>query len=183
MQNKTMCTINGKERYFNTYFDMVDYLAQNKINYEFPNGVIEHSTAIVQRFLQYCNGDFVINAVNFKKEIFDTQEIIKAVKDFLTRKNNRILVLVQDDSIVNKEREFIKSFQTEITEKRIEIKKNKYRTGKRFMVVGNAFREATNNENNDFCAWVNFNNPAISEKLFNQFLEDFDKAEIIHSLA
>ncbi|MFT4967348.1 MAG: hypothetical protein ACI9CD_000351 [Candidatus Deianiraeaceae bacterium] len=173
-------TINNKDLVFTDYFEMVDYLARNKIDYEFPNSVILHSTQLVQKFLEFNDGLFCIKALNFRPEIFDIDDTISAIKKFLSRGKNKMHIIVESDEKINKKRTFIEKFSQEIDDGTIIFKQTNNSTGKRFMVISNSFREATSTSNgNNFCAWVNFNDSKISNNLRKEFVQEFDQADDI----
>ena len=174
-------TANGKTRKFEfqNYIEMVNFLSQNKINYEFPNGSIEHSAYLVKRFAECFNGNFMLYTVNFKPEVFDKREVIDSIKQFLNKKNdNKVSVIVQKNELLKKSRLFYEELKDFIGNKKIQFKKFNGGRGGRFMVIENAYRQAETTENDEnFTAWVNFNDENYAKELTHHFNEAFNKSQ------
>lgn len=157
---KTYINKEGKEetKDFESYWEMVDYFAKNKINCSFANSVIEHSKGLTQRFARNFDGELMLYTIDFKKEVFDEDVIIGDFKNFLQRNgDNKISVIVQKDELLIKDRKFYQEMNKFIGNK-ITFKKFEKGRGGRFMVIENAYREALNkNDDQNFIAEVNFN--------------------------
>jgi hypothetical protein len=172
-------TADGRNRKieFQNYVEMVNFLSQNKINYEFPNGSIEHSAYLVKKFTECFNGNFMLYTVNFKPDIFDRREIIDCIKSFLNKRDqNKVSVIVQDNALLKKSRLFYEELKSFIDSKKIQFKKFNKGNGGRFMVIENAYRQAESSENDkNFTAWVNFNDESYAKELtqhFNKALQE-----------
>lgn len=154
---------------FADYWEMVDFMAENRINLPLPNGNIEHSKGLVQRFVKYFDGELMLYTIDFKKEVFDEEDIITDFKNFLQRKgDNNISVIVQKDELLKKERKFYQEMKDEIGS-RVNFKKFDKGQGGRFMVIGDACRRALIKDDQNFIASVNFNDKQRSDYLRNGF--------------
>ena len=81
----------GKKTFL-SYEEMVDYLAQNRIDYTFSNSNVNHSMMLINKFSE-IDGKFCLYVKSFKKVIFNNSKLISNIKNFLERdKNNEIKV-------------------------------------------------------------------------------------------
>jgi hypothetical protein len=88
---------------------MVDYFAKNKCNCSFVNSVIEHSKGLIQKFVNHFNGELMLYAIDFKKDVFGEEDIITDFKNFLKKKDdNKISIIVQKDDLLKKKEHSIK---------------------------------------------------------------------------
>ena len=162
---------------FNSYWEMVDFFAKNKINLPLPNGNIEHSKGLVQRFVKYFDGELMLYTIDFKKEVFDEEYVITDFKNFLQRKDdNKISVIVQKDELLKKERRFYQEMKDEIGD-RVNFKKFDKGQGGRFMVIGDACRRALIKDDQNFIASVNFNDKQRSNYLRSKFNEAYEASK------
>lgn len=167
----------GKKTFL-SYEEMVDYLAQNRIDYTFSNSNVNHSMMLINKFSE-IDGKFCLYVKSFKKVIFNNSKLISNIKNFLERdKNNEIKVLIEDNSrtpfvLKNEVNIFFSSLENHLQSGKISLKnvepslvKNKFR----YMVLGTAYRLSNNgNDSNDYSASVNFNSKESSAILQEHF--------------
>jgi hypothetical protein len=113
----------------------------------------------------------MIYAVDFKIEIFDRIDIIDDFINFLNRDdNNKISIIIQNSKLLKQSRTFYKKLEDYINNDKITFQLFNEGRGGRFMVLGNAYRQAKNVANvRDFGANVNLNDPDKSQKLKASF--------------
>jgi hypothetical protein len=80
----------------NSYFDLVNYLAKEKVDYEVPNSCIDHAEDIIISML--LNGEKELNIFSgeLKSELFENDRFINNLKLYFALTDGKINVVVQN---------------------------------------------------------------------------------------
>ncbi len=82
-----------------SYRDAILVCAQNRINFEFDNGTVEHAAAITEAMLLTAQDSFKLYTGSFDPGFYGREELVKALQDFLERESfAQVRVLVQKAS-------------------------------------------------------------------------------------
>ena len=109
----------------NSYFDLVNYLAKEKVNHEVPNSSIDHAEDIIVSML--LNGEKELNIFSgeLKSDLFENDRFINNLKLYFALTEGKISVIIQNLSEKTlKEHEFFKI-----------IKENKLNNRCKFFIV------------------------------------------------
>jgi len=80
---------------FNSYEELVDYLAREEIDYNVPNGATAHASTLISALFKHAKNNVDIFCGELSTDVYNGEDLIKNAIDFVIRRNGSIRILLE----------------------------------------------------------------------------------------